>query len=136
MPNAGRAYQTHRNSDFGVGKHAHVSMLSPYLRHRMIGEEEVLETVLQHHSPNDAFKFIQEVFWRSYWKGWLEHRSLLWPEYQRQLPMCLQQVQEGKHSNNSYQRAVAGQTDIPLFNDWCAELEQTGYLHNHARMWF
>lgn len=136
MPNAGRAYQTHRNSDFGAGKHTHVSMLSPYLRHRMIDEAEVLETVLQHHSPNDAFKFIQEVFWRSYWKGWLEHRSLLWPEYQRQLPICLQQVQEGKHSNNSYQRAVAGQTDIPLFNDWCAELEQTGYLHNHARMWF
>lgn len=136
MPNAGKAYQNHRNSDFGIGKHIHVSMLSPYLRHRMIDEAEVLQTVLRHHSHNAAFKFIQEVFWRSYWKGWLEHRNLLWPEYQRQLPMCLQRVQESKHSNENYERALAGQTDVGLFNDWCAELEQTGYLHNHARMWF
>ena len=46
-------------------------------RHRMICETEVLGQMLKQHTPNDAFKFIQEVFWRAYWKGWLEHRSCL-----------------------------------------------------------
>jgi len=68
---AGRAYQTHRNTDRGMGCHVNVSALSPYLRHRMIEETEVLETVLAKHSESAAFKFVQEVFWRGYWKGWL-----------------------------------------------------------------
>ena len=74
---AGRAYQTHRNSDLGAGRHGHVSLLSPFLRHRLIDEIDVLSRVLAEHSRSEAFKFVQEVFWRSYWKGWLEQRRLL-----------------------------------------------------------
>ena len=37
-------------------------------------------------------------------------------------------------------RAVAaaeeGRTGIDGFDDWARELIKTGYLHNHARMWF
>ena len=29
-----------------------------------------------------------------------------------------------------------GATAIEPFNDWVRELKETGYLHNHARMWF
>jgi deoxyribodipyrimidine photo-lyase len=133
---AGRAYQTHRNSDRGRGHHVNVSVLSPYLRHRMVAEPEVLEAVLAEHSQNDAFKFVQEVFWRAYWKGWLEHRSLLWPEYQRQLPQCLSQTQRDSRLWELYERAVSGTTSIEVFNEWCIELKETGYIHNHARMWF
>ena len=133
---AGRAYQTHRNTDRGEGRHNHVSVLSPYLRHRMVDETEVLRQILDQHTPNEAFKFVQEVFWRSYWKGWLEHRSLLWPTYQRELPNCLDQLKANPRGLEAYQRAIAGETTIALFNEWCDELKQTGYLHNHARMWF
>ena len=98
VANGGRDYQTHRNTDRGEGRHSHVSILSPYLRHRMIDETEVLGQILNHHSPNEAFKFVQEVFWRSYWKGWLEHRSLLWPSHQDQLPACLEHIQIGRAS--------------------------------------
>lgn len=136
IASAGRAYQTHRNADRGVGHHVNVSVLSPYLRHRMIEETEVLEAVLAEHSENAAFKFVQEVFWRGYWKGWLEHRGLLWPEYQRQLPRSLSHTQQDKWIGEQYERALSGTTDISLFNEWCVELKQTGYLHNHARMWF
>jgi len=133
---AGRAYQTHRNTDRGMGCHVNVSALSPYLRHRMIEETEVLETVLAKHSESAAFKFVQEVFWRGYWKGWLEHRGQLWPEYQRQLPQCLHHTQQDKRLWELYGQAISGTTAIPLFNEWCLELQRTGYLHNHARMWF
>lgn len=133
---AGRAYQTHRNTDLGSRQHVHVSVLSPYLRHRMIEETEVLTQVLQRHTSNEAFKFVQEVFWRTYWKGWLEHRRGLWPEYQRHLPISLQRVAQQPRCFDDYQRAIAGETPIPLFNEWSNELRESGYLHNHARMWF
>ena len=136
VASAGRAYQSHRNTDRGVGHHVNVSMLSPYLRHRMITETEVLEQVLAEHSESAAFKFVQEVFWRGYWKGWLEHRSLLWPEYQRQLPKCVGYLQQDRRLWQLYEQAISGTTPIPLLNEWCTELKETGYLHNHARMWF
>ena len=50
IANAGRAYQTHRNADRGECRHVNVSVLSPYLRHRMIEETEVLEAVLAEHA--------------------------------------------------------------------------------------
>ena len=133
---AGRAYQTHRNSDLGSGRHGHVSLLSPFLRHRLIDENDVLSRVLAEHSQSEAFKFVQEVFWRSYWKGWLEQRRLLWPEYQQQLPKIFQRATQNRRESNDYTAAVNGATHIPVFNEWCEELIRTGYLHNHARMWF
>ena len=133
---AGRAYQTHRNTDLGSGRHGHVSLLSPYLRHRLIDESEVISQVLGQHSQSEAFKFVQEVFWRTYWKGWLEQRRLLWPEYQQQLPAVLQQQLQSRRQGADYTAAISAATQIPLFNEWCEELINTGYLHNHARMWF
>ena len=32
-----------------------------------------------HFSKNE--KFIQEVLWRTYWKGWLELRPNVWSDY-------------------------------------------------------
>ena len=136
IPRAGRAYQATRNLDHGQGSHSNVSNLSPYIRHRLITEEEVLTAVLAEHSESDAFKFVQEVFWRSYWKGWLEHRGMLWPEYQQNLSWHLTSLQKDQRRWKVYQQATTGNTDITPFNDWVKELLATGYLHNHARMWF
>jgi len=74
VPNAGRRYAAERNRDPGPGLRDNVSMLSPYIRHRVLTEHEVLASVMRQHSPQAAAKFIQEVFWRTYWKGWLQMR--------------------------------------------------------------
>ena len=136
LPRAGRQYQAHRNEDFGVGEHHSVSRLSPFLRRRLLSEQEVLAAVLTQHSNTDAFKFVQEVFWRTYWKGWLEHRPMLWGGYQEDLAEVHNLVQNNTWRLDSYSRAIEGQTEIQPFNDWVQELKGTGYLHNHARMWF
>ena len=81
VPLAGGAYAKSRNFDFGPGEHRNVSMLSPYLRHRLIGEDEVVRAVLSKHRISTADKFIQEVCWRTYWKGWLEQRPQVWDDY-------------------------------------------------------
>jgi len=67
IPAAGIKYAQGRNYDRGADAHKSVSQLSPYIRRRTINEVEVLKSVLGAHSPQSAEKFIQEVFWRTYW---------------------------------------------------------------------
>ncbi|MEM9267322.1 MAG: DNA photolyase, partial [Pseudomonadota bacterium] len=80
-PRMGKTYTGQRNYDFGPARRSNVSVLSPWIRHRLITEEEVLATTLAHHAPSSAEKYIQEVFWRAYFKGWLEHRPSIWLDY-------------------------------------------------------
>lgn len=136
VPHAGRDYAARRNYDLGRDGHAGVSTLSPYLRARLITETEVLHATLGRHSPAAAEKFIQEVFWRTYWKGWLEMRPAVWGQYKSALKQALNDVQTQAGLRDRWEAACTGQTEIACFNAWAQELVETGYLHNHARMWF
>lgn len=132
VPHAGFDYATQRNYD----RHGHVSALSPYLRHRIITESEVLRAVLAQHSPKAAEKFIQEVFWRTYWKGWLEMRPAVWDWYKTGLHAAMNRIQTESGLRADWEAACKGETGIDAFDYWAQELAETGYLHNHARMWF
>lgn len=136
LPDSGRAYAERRNYDFGAGKHTSVSQLSPYIRHRLLLEEEVVAAVLTRFAPSTAEKFIQEVFWRTYWKGWLEQRPDIWVNYQRDLMQAHQQLVNDRSQRQLYESAISGQSGIDAFDSWAVELIETGYMHNHARMWF
>jgi deoxyribodipyrimidine photo-lyase len=129
-PLMGRAYADGRNHDPGPGKPGYVSALSPYIRHRLITEQEVVAAAMAAHGAEVADKFIQEVFWRSYWKGWLAQRPAVWEAYRARVVTGLRATPE------SYEAAITGRTSIACFNAWGQELIETGYLHNHARMWF
>ncbi len=133
LPRAGRAYAANRNYD--RPGHADVSALSPYIRHRLITEEEVLQAVLGRHSPAAAEKFIQEVFWRSYWKGWLEMRPAVWTAYRAELARARDRLATESGLRRDWEAACRGETGIDCFDHWARELVSTGYLHNHARMW-
>ncbi len=136
VPHAGADYARKRNFDLGPGQHQHVSTLSPYLRHRLLTETEVLQAVLGRHSATAAEKFVQEVFWRTYWKGWLEMRPTVWDMYRTGLRGALDMVQTQSGLRRNWEEACAGRTGIDAFDAWAQELVQTGYMHNHARMWF
>lgn len=131
-PSAGRDYAAGRNYD----NHAHVSVLSPYLRHRIITETEVLSEVLRHHTPAAADKFIAEVCWRIYWKGWLERHPEIWARYKADLAAAHNAVQTQTGLRADWEAVCLGQTGIDCFDHWARELTTIGYLHNHARMWF
>ena len=128
VPKAGRDYAAKRNYDLPDQGHPHVSLLSPYLRHRLLTEEDILEATLRRYALGTAEKFVQEVCWRTYWKGWLELRPSVWSDYR--------QHAAGITPNDAIKTAEAGRTDIAAFNAWAQELVETGYMHNHARMWF
>lgn len=133
-PKAGRDYARLRN--FDLPGHPHVSGLSPYLRHRVICEDEVLRAVLARHSAVDAEKFIQEVYWRTYWKGWLERRPSVWTAYKADVARGLDRLAVESGLRSEWEGACRGETGIACFDAWARELVETGYLHNHARMWF
>ncbi|WP_439563592.1 FAD-binding domain-containing protein [Microcella sp.] len=134
VPRAGRAYAAERNTDRGPQDRTNVSTLSPWVRHRLVTEREVVEAVLERHSLDAAGKFVQEVYWRTYWKGWLELRPSVWARYTASVAPALDALSAAERA--TYDDAIAGRTGIEGFDDWARELVELGYLHNHARMWF
>ncbi len=125
-------YSKLRNFDFGPDKRSNVSCLSPYITHGIINELEVIDKSLKKFSFSKNEKFIQEVLWRVYWKGWLELRPNVWSDYLIELNNLRDQFK----SNQNYLNAIEGKTDLECFNQWVNELKENNYLHNHARMWF
>ena len=128
-PRMGRAYTANRNTDFGPGRNDQVSGLSPWVRRRLVTEEAVVRAAIASHGAHAADKFVQEVLWRTYWKGWLEMRPEVWSGFQ---------AERARHDAGAAAVRVAeeGRTGIEGFDDWARELVATGWLHNHARMWF
>lgn len=135
-PRMGADYARYRNFDLGPGQHRYVSCLSPFIRRRLLLEQEVVVAAISAHGMEGSEKFVQEVFWRSYFKGWLELRPSIWRDYCTGLSADLTVLSK----NTALQRRVAaaeeGRTGIDCFDAWVEELISTGYLHNHARMWF
>ncbi len=125
-------YSKLRNFDFGPEKRSNISCLSPYITHGIINEKEVIQKSLNKFSFSKNEKFIQEVLWRTYWKGWLELRPNVWTDYLLELNIIKNEFQ----NNEDYLSAIDGKTNIGCFNEWVKELKENNYLHNHTRMWF
>ncbi|MFN4059365.1 MAG: FAD-binding domain-containing protein [Paracoccus hibiscisoli] len=136
QPRMGLRYAQGRNMDHGPGLHRDVSGLSPWLRRRLLTEPEVIAAALAAHGPDRAAKFIQEVVWRSYFKGWLELRPQVWDSYRCGLRADLAALERDDALRDAILRAQEGRTGLDCFDAWARELVATGYLHNHARMWF
>ena len=125
-------YSKLRNFDFGPDKKDNVSCLSPYVTHGVLNEIEIIKKSLAKFSFSKNEKFIQEVLWRTYWKGWLELRPNVWTDYL----VSLNSIREKFKDNKDYLKAIDGNTNIECFNEWVKELKENNYLHNHTRMWF
>ena len=125
-------YSKLRNFDFGPDNRSNISCLSPYITHGVINELEVIDKSLKKFSFAKNEKFIQEVLWRIYWKGWLELRPNLWSDYLSEL----RELREKYKNDQNYLDAIEGKTNIECFDQWINELKDNNYLHNHTRMWF
>ena len=135
-PRMGRRYANGRNTDHGSGTHKAVSVLSPYIRRRLVLESDAVAAAIAAHGLKDAEKFVQEVIWRGYFKGWLERRPQVWDSYRTGLNADLAGLDRDRRLRRDVDRAMNGQTGLAYFDAWATELVETGYLHNHARMWF
>ncbi|MEH6758345.1 MAG: FAD-binding domain-containing protein [Parasphingorhabdus sp.] len=141
--NMGHNYAHKRNFDYGPDADVeqdkwrdNVSKLSPYVRHRLLPERELIEAAIKAHGAMGADKFIGEILWRSYFKGWLEQRPEAWADYVTARDAKFRQLKAQGGLRKTYEQATEGRTGIDAFDHWSKELVETGYLHNHARMWF
>ena len=104
-----------------------VSRLSPYLRHGVITLKEVLQHVRERFAAQSLYKFIQELAWRDYWQRiYAAIGDGIW------------QDREPSKIAVTYTNVLPpdwGRTGLACMDSFAAELEATGYLHNHARMW-
>ena len=119
------AYARSRNALDGA-----VTRLSPYLTHGLLSLQEVYAAVNARHPLHAQHKLVFELGWRAYYRHvWLHlgdgiHQSLragLLPDdaYQSEIPADVMQARTG----------------ICAIDLAVRELYDTGYLHNHARMW-
>ena len=135
-PFMGHDYENERNTDRGPEKHVYVSTQSPFLRRRLVTEWETVAAALNAHGPQKTDKFIQEIIWRGYFKGWLEQRPQVWKDYCGGLHKDLAVLDTDSRLRSKLSAAEKGNTGLDYFDAWVRELLETGYLHNHARMWF
>ncbi len=124
-------YDKDRNYVYFADAFKNVSGLSAFISRGLLKEKQLLKKTLKSDIVNE--KFIQEIFWRVYWQGWLENFSEIWSNYKIQISQI--EKKEFKYNKN-YLQALAGNTDIKPFDEWVYILKKDGYLHNHVRMWF
>jgi hypothetical protein len=98
----------------------------------LLSEEDIIKKTLSINPFTKTEKFIQEIYWRTYWKGWLEHRPDVYDDYLAQRNELLKNLS----NTSNYQKTIEGETHLTFFNDWVKKLKKDGYLHNHIRMWF
>ena len=127
IPHVGRAYAPGRNTDVGPNRRSTTTALSPHLRRRLLLEEEVVSAALDEHGPEGAGKFIEEVFWRSYFKGHLETRPAIWKRYDALVAEGKDRIASQSGLRRAYESAVTGSTGMDRFDDWVSELTDTGW---------
>jgi deoxyribodipyrimidine photo-lyase len=115
-----------RTRNFLTGK---VSGLSPYLRHGAITLAECRDQALKCSGAQAAYKFISELAWRDFWRRvWYDKGDAI------NEPLELPKVPLGDGEMPS--DIKDGATGLPCMDGFVGDLIATGYVHNHARMWF
>ena len=134
IDNKMHSYSRFRNYDLGIEKNSkNLSFISPYVSAGILKEKQILINL--HKRSNVDEKFVQEIFWRTYWKGRLEITKKIWRNYKEYIKNYNNDPKYIKNNLN-YRKAIEGSTKIEPFNKWVSELKENGYLHNHTRMWF
>ena len=121
-------YAANRNYDFGPEENSAVSKLSKFISHRILLEYQMIKDINSKYQGKKVSKFIEEVYWRIYWKGFLENKPCIWENF------ILKKIDN--FDEDKYNQALRAETNISFFNTWVKELCEHNYLHNHTRMWF
>lgn len=114
--------------------HANVSRLGAGIRFRTLLEDEVIQESLERHSFGVAEKWLQEICWRRYWKGWLETRPAIWTRWRQGVRALRVELPAEKLARAD--AVAAGASGVACMDAMARELIETGYMHNHARMWW
>ncbi len=106
-----------------------VTYLSPYISRGVISVKQVQDAVLaKGHHPADIEKFLQELAWHEYFQR-------VWQAKGDALFQDIKQPQIDVLHNQLIEAVVEGKTGITAIDKSIREFYETGYLHNHVRMY-
>lgn len=110
-----------------------VTKLSAYIRYGVLSLAEVKNTVLAKvKNTNDATKLINELGWRDYWQRlYAELGDDIWKNREAYKTG----YSEKDYANTIPTDIINGKTGLVCIDNFSLQLRETGYLHNHARMW-
>ncbi|WP_158977811.1 FAD-binding domain-containing protein [Cellulophaga sp. L1A9] len=119
-----RKYASSRNYIDGA-----VSYLSPYISRGVISTKQVYQSLLERgFTTSNAEKFIQELAWRDYWQQvWIHKGNAIDTDLKHPQPTV---------ENKEIPKVIAdGTTGIIAIDKAIKQLYNTGYMHNHLRMY-
>ena len=106
-----------------------VSCLSPYISRGVISTRTVYDSLIKRgYNLEKIEKFVQELAWRDYWQS-------QWNFYGIKINKDLRHTQQAFHNHGMPHCLLKGQCSIQVFNTAIKQLNSTGYLHNHMRMY-
>lgn len=104
-----------------------VTYLSPYISRGVISTLQVLEHVLAKGYPVSQIEsFVKELCWRDYFQRVQQHRNLLEAIRSKQTPIANREIPVA---------VLEASTGIYGIDRAISELYETGYMHNHNRMY-
>jgi len=106
-----------------------VTYLSPYLTRGVITLPQVRDIILQKFSKNESTKLIQELAWREYFQKAYRAKG-------EEIFDDLRFEQPGVETRGEISTSITNaETGITIIDESIKGLYETGYMHNHARMW-
>ncbi|MEQ9279589.1 MAG: FAD-binding domain-containing protein [Balneola sp.] len=106
-----------------------VSKLSPYISRGVISTKQVMKRTLERgFEPDEIKKWLQELAWRDYWQ-------LVWIEKGKEIDSDLRHPQPDVQNHQMPKVIVEANTGIKAIDDAIEKFYETGYLHNHVRMY-
>jgi deoxyribodipyrimidine photo-lyase len=111
-----------------------VSRLSMFIRHGVVSLGEAMQAALgKVRKPGQAYKFVQELAWRDYWQRlYAQLGEGVWQD--REEPKTGWRAED--YAAELPGEVARGETGLACIDGFVRELRASGYLHNHARMWF
>ena len=109
-----------------------VSRLSPYLRHGILSLAEVRDHALEKATRGEAEKYVNELAWRDYWQRVYHQIGVgVWQDREEYKTG----FSARDYANDLPPDIPDAETGLACIDGFAEELHETGYLHNHARMY-
>jgi len=106
-----------------------VTLLSPYISRGVISTKQVYEHVMTlGYKPYQIEKMLQELAWRDYWQQ-------SWIHKEEGIDHDIRNDQKGMLTREISSAIVNAQLGISAIDEGIEELYETGYMHNHLRMY-
>lgn len=106
-----------------------VTRLSPYLRHGVLSMAEVRDAARR---AGDASKLLNELAWRDYFRRVYDRvGNGVWDD----LEPSRAGIDPSQYADEMPSDVLDATTGLACIDAFSRDLINTGYLHNHARMW-